>query len=191
MPLSELLLGLEVVLWVSIFFLLVLMDTSTVELPANHQGTQRNSTKKQEVSASSITGYNLTMGLHKPKHDRWLIVDDNYLLEHDIKQRLLQNKRSSVIGHTQGAEAACEELLKVVVENVTRDYPESFRYCSKPGLRVGLSVKNVDFVEILSTGEVFQLTAPFTSKTALEIVANLTMEDLNILSKGDDGQHVL
>ncbi|MCJ1377837.1 hypothetical protein MMC17_000933 [Xylographa soralifera] len=169
---------------------MVLMDTSTVKPPANHQGTQNINTEKQEISTSS-TSYNLTMGLHKPKHDRWLVVDDNYLVEHAIKQRLLQDKKKSVIGHTQGAEAACEELLKIVVKSLTENYPESFRYCSRPGLRVDLCVETVDCVEILSTGEVFQLSAPFTPKTALEIAAHLTMEDLNILSIDDNGQHIL
>ncbi|MCJ1283144.1 hypothetical protein MMC26_002471 [Xylographa opegraphella] len=191
MSFLELIIGLDVILWLSIFCLIVLMDTSAAGLPANYQGKQRNDTKKQEVSGISRTTYNLTMGLHKPKHDRWLIVDENYLLEHDIKQRLLQNKKNSVIGHTRGAETVCEELLTVVAENLTRNYPKSFRYCSKPGLRDGSCMENVDRVEIISTGEVFRLTAPFTHKTALEIAAHLTMEDLNILSRSDDGQHVL
>ncbi|MCJ1417869.1 hypothetical protein MMC32_004214 [Xylographa parallela] len=131
------------------------------------------------------------MGLHKPKHDKWLTIDDNYLLEHDIKQRLLQNKKNSVVGHTQGAEAACEELLEVVAEYLTTNYPWLFRYCARPGLQVQVCVENVDCVEIISTGEIFRLTAPFTHKTALETAAHLAMEDLNILCKGDNGQHVL
>ena len=191
MSLLELFFGFGIILWLSIFFLVVSIEMSTVEWPSNHQGTQNNNTEKREVGRTSGTGYNLTMGLHKPKHDKWLTIDDNYLLEHDIKQRLLQNKKNSVVGHTQGAEAACEELLEVVAEYLTTNYPWLFRYCARPGLQVQVCVENVDCVEIISTGEIFRLTAPFTHKTALETAAHLAMEDLNILCKGDNGQHVL
>ena len=149
MPLLDIFFGLWVILWLTIFFLLVLIDTSTIEYPINGQRTQRTKNRKREASGTASTSYNLTMGLHKPKQDKWLTVDDNYLLEHDIKRKLLQKRKNSVVGHTQRAEAACKELLKVVAETLTRDYPESFEYCSRPGWQVGLREEKIDCVEIL------------------------------------------
>ena len=190
MPPRDLSFGLWIILWLSFFVLKILMKKSILKLNASRGRTQKGNAERQESSHTHSTKYHLTMGLRRPIHDRWLIVDDNYLPEHKIKVRLMQNKKSNVIGYTQGGEAACEEVLDLVVKYLTSNYPKSFKHCSRLFVE-GSALEFAEGVEIISTGEIFKLTAPFVYKTPLEIAAHLTMEDLNILIKGDDGQHIL
>ena len=123
------------------------------------------------------------MGIHKTRNDCWLTINDKYLNEHKIRAALLQTRGSKLLQCSSGSEMACEEALEVVVDYLTSTYPGLFRLREKqaPGR----------YIEIVETGELFYISAPFDRMGALEIAARLAMEDFNILTRDKDGQHVL
>ncbi len=123
------------------------------------------------------------MNLRRPNRDGWLEVDDQYLLDHSIRSKLLDDKKGAVLRCQPGSDAACSEVLEVVVENLTTNFPEKYRAWP--------SLSEVERVEIVATGEVFRIKAPFHGMEPLEIAARLAVEDLNILVKGPKDEHTL
>ena len=125
----------------------------------------------------------MTMGLRRSDLGRWLAVDDQYLIEHNIRSTLLDHHKSRVLQCRPSSEAACIEVLDLVVDFLTRNYPAQFRHHS--------SWTGSDLVEIVASGEVFRVSAPFDGLDPLEIAARLAMEDFNVLIKGKDNVHTL
>ena len=127
--------------------------------------------------------YHMTMDLRRADLGRWLEIDDQYLVVHNIRSTLLDHHRSRVLQCRPGSEAACTEVLDLVVDFLTRNYPAQFRHQS--------SSAGSDLVEIVGTGEVFRVSAPFDGFDPLEIAARLAVEDFNVLIKGKDNVHTL
>lgn len=143
----------------------------------------RPSAAKNKRAFETSGKYHMTMGLRRSDLGRWLEIDDQYLTEHNIRSTLLDNHKSQVLQCRPGSEAACTEVLDLVVDFLTRTYPAQFRHQS--------SLVGGDLVEVVATGEVFRVTAPFDGLDPLEIAARLAMEDFNILIKGKDNVHTL
>ncbi len=82
-----------------------------------------------------------------------------------------------------GTEAACAEMLDLIVSFLTRRYPQLFyRPLGKP-----------DYLHNGLTNRIFKITAPY-DVPPLEVAAQLVMEDLNLLVQGfgdDPEQHYL
>ena len=127
--------------------------------------------------------WHLTMDLRKPERDTWLEMDDQYFLEHSIRSKLLNEKKSAVLQRQPGSEAACAEVLELVAHDLITNFPQHFR--ARP------STSKLEMVEIVATGEVFRVRAPFHEMEPLEIAARLAGEDLNILIKGGKDEHTL
>lgn len=125
----------------------------------------------------------MTMGLRRSDLERWLEIDDQYLIEHNIRSTLLDHHKSRVLQSRPGSEAACMEVLDLVVDFLTRAYPAQFKHRS--------SSAGSDLVEVVASGEVFRVNAPFDGLDPLEIAARLAMEDFNVLIKGKDNVHTL
>ena len=123
------------------------------------------------------------MGIRKSQKDCWLTINDNYLTEHNIKATLLQTRGTKLLQCSSGSEVACKEALEVVVNYLTSTYPELFRLREEQALG--------RYIEIVETGELFDINTPFERMGPLEIAARLAMEDFNILIRDNDGQHVL
>lgn len=143
---------------------------------------------KQEVKESRPKfkqggRWHLTMNLRKPEVGRWLEVDDQYLLEHGIRSKLLDDKKSAVLQCRLGSEAACTEALELVVQDLITKFPDKYRAWPSPS--------DVETVEIVATGEVFRARAPFHGMGPLEVAVRLAVEDFNILIKGHKDEHTL
>ena len=127
--------------------------------------------------------WHLTMDLRKPERETWLEMDDQYLLEHGIRSKLLNDKKSAVLQCRPESEAACVETLELVVRDLTTNFPQQYRAWPSPS--------NAEMIEIVATGEVFPVKAPFHGITPLEVAARLAGEDFNILIKGGKDEHTL
>lgn len=127
--------------------------------------------------------WHLTMDLRKPERETWLEMDDQYLPEHNIRSKLLNEKKSAVIQRQPGSEAACAEVLELVAQDLTTNFPQQFKAWPSPS--------ELEMVEIVATGEVFRVRAPFREMEPLEVAARLAGEDLNILIKGGKDEHTL
>ena len=127
--------------------------------------------------------WHLTMDLQKPERETWLELDDQYLLQHGIRSKLLEDMKSAILQCRPGSEPACAEALELVAQDLTRNYPQHYRAWPSPS--------NVETVEIVATGEVFRVRAPFHGKEPLEVAVRLAGEDFNILIKGDRDEHTL
>lgn len=144
----------------------------------------KNDTKSGMRRAFKIGGkYHMNMDLRKSNLDEWLDVDENYAVLHNIRSKLLDDEKSQVIQCLPGSEAACAEVLDLVVEFLIQNFPEKF----KPHF----SFSQVEAVEVIATNEIFRVKAPFTRLQPLEIAARLAMEDFNILIQREDNIHIL
>lgn len=145
--------------------------------------SQRPSAANTKRAFQTSGKYHMTMGIRRSDLSRWLEIDDQYLIEHNIRSTLLDHHKPRVLQCRPGSEAACIEVLELVVDFLTRTYPAQFRHQS--------SLAEGDLVEVVTTGEVFQVSAPFDGLNPLEIAARLAMEDFNVLIKGKDNMHIL
>ena len=125
----------------------------------------------------------MKMDLRKFDQEKWLTVDDNYLVEHEVRARLLEQKKTSVFGCSTKSEGACEEALRMIVENLVHNYPQIFKLFK--------SSMDVDCIENTLTRETFEIEAPFGGKMPLEIAARLAMEDFNVIMINEDDVHAL
>ena len=145
-----------------------------------------SSTKEKEYHKDSSRAkykFYMKMDLHSFDQEKWLTVDDNYLLEHEVRSRLLKEKKNSVFGCSPKSRAACEEALQVILGNLLLNYPEVFKRFK--------NASNVDCVENVLTAEKFEIQAPYGGMEPLEIAARLAMEDFNIILMNDDQVHAL
>ena len=123
------------------------------------------------------------MDLRKSDLKKWLDVDKNYTVYHSVRSELLNDEQCRVLQCLPGSEAACIELLDLVVEFLTENYPQQFR--------AHFSLSSIEFVEVVATCEIFQVKAPYHGLNPLEVAARLAMEDFNILIKEKDNIHTL
>ena len=126
--------------------------------------------------------YHLKMGLRLSRGQPWINLDENWLMEHNARRKILDNPKNVVIRCLPGSELACEEVMMQVVKDLVTREPMKFRRYND---------RAVDRVEIVETGETFIIASPFGRLRPLEIAARLAMEDFNILKMGSDGQHRL
>jgi hypothetical protein len=118
--------------------------------------------------------YNMTMGIRKMPEQDWLIIDNKYKEEQELRRFLLETKRDGVMQVLPGAEEACEEALECIVNFLTRRYPSQFQFPDgKPG-----------YIYNGITHRTFKVTKPY-EQHPLEVAAQLTMEDINLLIEGE------
>ena len=124
--------------------------------------------------------FQLTMGLRKMPAERWLVIDNLYVPEQRLRRELLATHRQGVMQCLPGSELACEEVLDLIVDFLTKRYPQQFvRPCEKP-----------EYLTNRITGLTFKVTKPYTLHP-LEVAAQLVMEDINLLMKGEGDNHYL
>ena len=160
------------------FFIVHLMHGSK-------QGTLENPKMNKPRALKTFRGntkYHMTMGMHKNGKDNWLIVDENYFLEHDVRLEILRNKEKKVVKSLPLSANACKETMSLVVDYLVNHYPDTF-YRSRDN--------HGEFVKIVNTGEVFRLSPPYNGLSPLEIATRLAVEDLNVLMKQANGEHFL
>lgn len=125
----------------------------------------------------------MTMGIRKVDAKDWLGLDNKYHQEQQLRRELLEHHKSGVLQVLPGSEAACAEVLEMVIEHLTRWYPSLFY---RPG-------GDRNYIRNGLTGRTYKVTAPYTIPP-LEVAALLVMEDLNIMIKGfgpDAEEHYL
>ena len=126
--------------------------------------------------------FKLRMALSRPIQP-WLVVDDNYSREHQIRKDIFAKKGSVVLGCQNAAHGACEELLQLVVQELLERYPARYKFAENK--EVGTEVR------ITETGEVFPIEGPETAALQLKTAALLAMEDFNILIPDGEKGHRL
>lgn len=133
--------------------------------------------------------YHMTMGLKKLDLGDWLALDNDYLKFHTVRKEMLDDSASNdeviqyIDAHT--ADPACREVLTKVSSYLVKKHPDIFSVYNQG---------NKKFICNKLTQERHLISPPLDnmdSMDPLEIAARLTMEDLNILRKGDDGRHQL
>ena len=140
-------------------------------------------TTKYHVSDGAVRKvFKLRMGVHKPTRP-WLLVEDNYVVQQDMRKMLMQKFGNDVLGCKPNALGACKELLDQVIMELLETYPDKFELAYLPGGASGIRV--VDTGEVFPTEGLPGLTGP------LQTAATLAMEDLNILIRDDQGRHCL
>jgi hypothetical protein len=117
--------------------------------------------------------YNMTMGIRKMPEEDWLVIDNKYEEEQNLRAFLLQNHRDGVMQVLPGAEEACEEALDCIVKFLIKRYPSQFQY---PKGKQGYIYNGL-------TNRTFKITKPY-EQHPLEVAAQLTMEDINLLIQG-------
>lgn len=108
-----------------------------------------------------------------PEED-WLVLDNLYEQEQELRRHLLANNRNGVMQYLPGSEEACEETLECVVTFLTKRFPSQFQHPKG----------DLNYIRNLVTNKTFKITTPF-EQHPLEIVAQLTMEDINLLIRGE------
>lgn len=117
--------------------------------------------------------YNMTMGLRKMPEEEWLVIDNKYEEEQNLRRHLLETNRDGVMQVLPYAEEACEEALDCIVNFLVKRYPSQFqRPREKPG-----------YVYNGITNRTFKVTKPY-EQHPLEVAAQLAMEDINLLIQG-------
>lgn len=159
------------------------LKAGTSSISSVHDVPVEQGVKESRPKFKQSEKWHLTMELRKPETETWLEVDDQYLPEHGIRSKLLDEKRSAVLQCRPGSEAACAEVLELVVQDLTTNFPQQYRAWPSPS--------NVEMVEIVATGELFRVRAPFQGIEPLEVAARLAGEDFNILIKGGKDEHTL
>lgn len=132
-----------------------------------------------------ITGresYRVRMDIHKLDVQNWLLIDNKYMDEHQIRVRLLKRENCKVLQCLPGSYDACLEALQTVVDFLCQRFPSMFEQ-KKHGS--AWTVRNK------IAGEVFVIGGPHKRVNALEIAARLTTEDLSILMKNADNEYYL
>ena len=127
--------------------------------------------------------YPATMGFCRSDPATWLVIDDQYFEQHNIRTKLLECTKPMVLQCRPSSEAACVEALGLVADFLIKKHPDEFRRC-----RIS---PELDSVEIVRTGEIFKVGAPFYTMEPLEIAARLAIEDFSIFMLNSEGKHVL
>lgn len=128
------------------------------------------------------TKYRITMAMKALDQCNWLTVDKNYKEQHKIRTEFLDKYRTMIVQCLPQAEEACEEALHTITAFLCNRYPDLFEIESSI---VGSMVKNKE------TGETFPVGSFSKGLSPLEIASRLTMEDLTILLKNEEGKHYM
>ncbi|KUJ15783.1 uncharacterized protein LY89DRAFT_734932 [Mollisia scopiformis] len=121
--------------------------------------------------------YTMTMGIRKMPEDDWLVIDNLYLQEQELRRHLLRTNREGVLQCLPKAEEACKEALQAIVDFLTKRFPLHFQL---PKDRPG-------YIHNAITDRTFRIAEPL-QQHPLEIAAQLVMEDINLLMQGV-GEH--
>ena len=114
--------------------------------------------------------------------ENWLTIDKNYMDEHEVRSRVLQKEKSKVLQCLPESYDACLEALEEVVEFLCQRFSNVFEQ-KKCG--------DETIVHNKMTGETFTFGGENKDVDPLEIAVRLTMEDLSILMKNEDGEYYL
>ncbi|KAL1963663.1 hypothetical protein VTN77DRAFT_7984 [Rasamsonia byssochlamydoides] len=126
--------------------------------------------------------FQITMGLRKLDEWNWLTIDKNYMKEHQVRDALLRDERENVFQCLPESREACAEALEEVTKFLCERFPSMFEK-KKRGSETVIHNKK--------TGETFVFGGKSNTMEPLEIAVRLTMEDLSILMKNDDGEYYL
>ena len=118
--------------------------------------------------------YHMTMGLRKMPEEDWLVLDNLYEQEQELRGHLLACNRNGVMQILPGSEEACEETLECVVKFLTKRYPSHFRHPKG----------DTNYIYNVITNKTFRIAAPL-EQCPLEVAAQLAMEDINLLIQGE------
>lgn len=111
----------------------------------------------------------------------WLTVDKNYKQQHNIRTEFLHKDRSMMVQCLPQADEACAEALEKITSFLCERYPAMF---NMERSNSGLIIQNKETGETFSTGK-------DNGMSPLEIASRLTMEDLTILLKNENGEHYM
>jgi hypothetical protein len=117
--------------------------------------------------------YNMTMGIRKLPEDEWLVIDNLYEQEQQLRRHLLSTDRQGVMQCLPGAEKACEEALEYIANFLIHRYPSQFKLLKDPPGCVYNGITN----------RTFKVVKPY-EQHPLEVAAQLCMEDINLLLQG-------
>lgn len=148
------------------------------------KGDEYDATRMPPYPSEPIKGrekFHITMGLRKLDEWNWLTVDKNYMKEHEVRDALLRDERENVFQCLPESKEACAEALEDVVNFLCKRFPGMFEQ-KKRGSDTEIHNKK--------TGEKFVFGSNNTMEP-LEIAVRLTMEDLSILMKNDEGEYYL
>ena len=123
------------------------------------------------------TSTKMAMGLKRLDESNWLTLDSAYLPEHFLRCHLLCTKRPQVLQTLPGSEAACQEVLSLVVTFLSSRFPQHFTLTTTS--LGGPAIHNHLTNEIFPIGQQ-------KCHNPLEIAAKLSMEDFNILVKNQE-----
>jgi hypothetical protein len=140
-------------------------------------------TKPAPYTPWSTGKFSMSMGIQKTTQEEWLALDDRYLGEQALRRELLEDHREGVMQALPGTEGACLETLEFAVSFLTRRYPRLFFHPDG----------KTDYIHNSLTKRTFRVCEPLDTP-ALEVAAQLLMEDLNVLIQGfgdDPDQHYL
>ena len=168
----------------------VLIALCRTTIPTRAPETDTPSTKAEGFDLQALEPYprhpssqsrkfHMTMGLRKLDVDNWLTVDKTYMSQHRVRNEILADKKYKVLQCLPGSEAACVELLDLMVDFLTEKYPAMYKLVEGDG--------NVKRIRNTETGEEFSLEQPFDGIAPLEIAARLVCEDINVLKQGSGG----
>jgi hypothetical protein len=127
--------------------------------------------------------YRVMMDVRKLDVENWLTLDKNYMDEHVVRSQLLAREKQKVLQCLPESYEACLEALEEVVEFLTQRFSNMFDM-----KRHGEETTVYNKV----TGETFVFGGGRNEQMdPLEIAVRLTMEDLSILMKNEDGEYYL
>jgi hypothetical protein len=112
----------------------------------------------------------MAMGLVTVREPEWFELDERYPAEIAERQRLLTQRHGEVFGAEPGSRAACAEAQTMIVEHLTRMYPDWFE-------RDDITIRN------RLTGEHWH----DGGRHPLELCGNLLQEDLCLVEASPDG----
>lgn len=125
----------------------------------------------------------MTMGLQKMPEDDWLLLDQCYLEEQQLRRELLEKCPNEVMQVLPGSHDACVETLEMMVEFFTTQFPQYFSFTDR----------SRHYIHNRLTDKVFRVVEPFEEQP-LAVAAQLCMEDMNIMIQGagdDPDEHYL
>lgn len=129
--------------------------------------------------------YRVMMDIRKLDSQNWLTLDKNYMEEHRVRDYLLSEKRDQVLRCLPESVEACREALEEVSSFLCQQFPNMFHLSFGYGKKI---IRNC------MTGEMFEIGGSVSTEKltdALEAAVRLTMEDLSILMKNEDGEYYL
>jgi hypothetical protein len=114
--------------------------------------------------------YRMVMGLVAVPEPEWFEIDANYPAELTERRRLLAEHHGDVFGAEPGSDQGCAEVLTMLIEHLTRVYPDWFT-------RDGNSLR------CHLTGELWEIAAHHP----LELAGRLVQEDLCLVQASPEG----